>query len=384
MALKPVPRLILIVAVVAGLGFGISKFLPQGTSSTAAPVSQDNLPAPAPTSPSFAAVTTAPATATVSAQRGALERIAEKGVVRVAVQSPSKPFFYLDNGVSKGFNVEYLKLLFSQPQFTTGNKQIVLDTGHGVDTYPDVPKALLKKDSRGNATVDIAIDGLTFSDEDLPGVVYTSPYVKDFGYSLITAGHSTIKSANDLNGKTIGVLQGDPDVKAYVTGRYPGSRVVELSDASVDGERSWINRAIKTGAVDVVVYDYPFGVAEIEGTDLQFTVSKMPESDIQYKIGVRKEDTALLNALNVAIARVQETQEYSALIRKYFASKNLSQVRSAADGESVYMVKTGDTLSVIAGRVLGSTARYAELEARNNLPNPNLIQVGQKLVVPKV
>ena len=28
-------------------------------------------------------------------------------------------------------------------------------------------------------------------------------------------------------------------------------------------------------------------------------------------------------------------------------------------------------------------ARYAEIEARNNLPNPDLIQVGQKLVIPK-
>ncbi|MDZ7921354.1 LysM peptidoglycan-binding domain-containing protein [Rhodoferax sp.] len=58
-------------------------------------------------------------------------------------------------------------------------------------------------------------------------------------------------------------------------------------------------------------------------------------------------------------------------------------VKGADRNEIVYAVKVGDTLSKIAAAQLGNSQRYTEIETRNNLPNPNLIQVGQKLVVPK-
>ena len=311
------------------------------------------------------------------------QTIVDKGVVRVSVQSPSKPFYFVENGTAKGFNVEFLKLLFAQPEFTQKHKKIVIDTEHPVDTYPAVPEQLNNPDARGNPTVDIAIDGLTFADEDQPGVVYSVPYVSDFGYALITGSNSGIRGINDLAGKKIGVLQGDPDVKAYVQKQFPKAQVVELSDASIQGERSWINQAIKTGQVDAVIYDYPFGVAEIANTGLVFAVAKLPQSDIRYKIGVRKSDSELLDNLNVAISKVKESPEYLNLLRKYFVSSSLARVEAAGSSESIYVVKAGDTLSIIAAKQLGNKSRFPEIEVRNNLPNPDLIQVGQKLILPK-
>lgn len=383
MALKPIPRLILIVIAVAGLAFGVNKYVQMShqNPATQAPVNSSN-PAPM----AGVGVTQQVAPTNQVAQNhtaGAYQSITEKGVVRVSVQSPSKPFYYVENGVRKGFNYEFLKVLFAQSEFTQKHQQIVLDTDHAVDTYPLVPKALLQNDNRGNPVVDIAIDGLTFSDDDLPGVVYSIPYIDDFGYALITSSRSSVKSSADLNGLTIGVLQGDPDVKAYVTRQFPGSKIVELSDASVNGERSWINNFIKGGKVDAIVYDYPFGVAEIAGTDLKFAVSKLPNSDVKYKIGVRKSDTQLLEIINIAIRKAKESPDYIILLRKYFMSNKIAQVRSAVGNETIYIVKKGDTLSTIASTLMGNKMRYAEIESRNNLPNPNLILVGQKLVIPK-
>lgn len=376
MALKPIPRLILIAGIIGGAAFGIGKYM----DSSPAPGAAQSAPA----LPGSANPGTAAPVAPQAGKNNTYAAVLESGTVRVSVQSPSKPFLFTENGTVGGFNYEFLKLLFKQAEFNQKGSEIKIDVGHLVDTYADVPKALLKTDGQGKPTVDIAIDGLTFSDEDLPGVVYSIPYVDDFGYALITGAATTIKNVKDLKGLTIGILMGDPDVKAYASAQFPGVKLLELSDASIGGQRTWINHSIKAGQVDAIIYDYPFAAAEISGTDLQFAMSKLPGSDLKYKIGVRQGDTLMLENINIAIRKAKADPQYVNLVQKYFMSANLAKVRAAEGGESFYVVKAGDTLSKIAAAVLGSPTRLGEIEARNNLPNPNLIRVGQKLVIPKV
>jgi ABC-type amino acid transport substrate-binding protein len=387
--IKPVPRFILIALVVGGGIYGAMQFAGKDKAAPTTdqvPPMQSSQSAPA--APMQQAPAPAPAAAVAPPQHAAgagstLKGILDKGVVRASVQSPAEPFFVNDRGVAKGFNVDFMAILFGQSEFIEGGRRITVDTDASVDTYAAVPEQLLKRDYRGNPSVDIAIDGLTFTDSDLPGVIYSIPYVDDFGYSLIGPSTMVLKSQADINSMTIGLLQGDPDAAAYVKSQFPSAKIVELSDATTNGKRDWINRAITSGQVDAVVYDYPFAVAEIKDTKLQFIVSKLPGSDIKYKIGVRQEDRDLLDRINVAIRKSKATPGYGDLIRKYFSSTNVSAARAAAGGEGTYTVKSGDTLSIIAASQLGNAMRYAEIEARNNLPNPNLIRVGQRLVIPK-
>lgn len=303
------------------------------------------------------------------------QQIVDNARVRVSVQSPSRPFYFEEAGKSAGFNPEFAKLLFSQSEFNS-KSPIVVDA-RDVDTYPAVPEQLLAKNDKGYAA-DIAMDGLTFADNEPTGVVYSIPYVEDFGYALITAKESTL-SANTTAGKKIGILKGDPDVKAFAQKAFPQATLVELSDESINGERSWISHFIKNGTVDGVVYDYPFGSAEIAGTDLVFASTKLDGSDIKYKIGVRKGDTQLLMALNSAIAKVKQTPQYAELLRKYFTSKQVV-VAKATGNETAYLVKQGDTLGAIATQVKSSVSA---LQKRNNIPNPNLIYPGQSLIIAK-
>lgn len=306
----------------------------------------------------------------------ALANILSTGVVRVSVQYPSKPFFFHDNrGLAKGFNVDFMKALFAESEF--GGRDIKLDTSHEVDAYAKVPQALLE----GNA-VDIAIDGLTFNDQDLQGVSYTIPYVKDFGYALIASKTSSISSADQVSGKTIGVLQGDPDAMAFAKQKFPNARLVELSDKA-DANGKWIVGHINSHRVDAVMYDYPFAVAEIEGTNLQFVSTKLAGSDIEYKIGVRSSDKDLLRALNSAIRKVVASDAYTDMLKNYFMSTKVATARGVSAGETEYTVAKGDTLSTIAQSALGNAARYPDIQVRNNLANPNFIAVGQKLVIPK-
>lgn len=308
-----------------------------------------------------------------------LKAIVTNGLVRVSVQNPSAPFYNDENGgPAHGFNVDFAKLLFADPSFSQGGKQVVVDTHHEVDTYVGVPKQLLATDSNGNHTVDVAMDGLTFRDnQPVQGVVYSVPYVDDFGYSLIVRAGSTFRSAADIAGKRVGILKGDPDVRAFVTSQYPNTQFVEEDDA----DPAFIQKSVDSGAVDAFIYDYPFAVDSIKGTDLRFAVTKLDGSNIAYKIGVRAQDQNLLIYLNAAIAKVKQSPEYLDLLRKYFISSQ-TETRAASAGEHAYVVRAHDTLNIIASRELGNIQRYRDIQSRNNLANPNLILVGQKLVIP--
>lgn len=48
----------------------------------------------------------------------------------------------------------------------------------------------------------------------------------------------------------------------------------------------------------------------------------------------------------------------------------------------LYTVKSGDTLSKLAIQFYGDMARWREIATANKLENPNLIRVGQQLVIP--
>jgi len=47
-----------------------------------------------------------------------------------------------------------------------------------------------------------------------------------------------------------------------------------------------------------------------------------------------------------------------------------------------HTVVKGDTLWAIAQRYYGNGSRYPEIAKANNISNPNIINVGQKLLIP--
>ncbi|MGF6603583.1 nucleoid-associated protein YgaU [Paraburkholderia sp. GAS448] len=126
---------------------------------------------------------------------------------------------------------------------------------------------------------------------------------------------------------------------------------------------------------------YPFAVDSIKSTDLKFAQTKLDGSNIACKIGVRAPDRDLPIYLNAAIAKAKGSPACLDLLRKYFVS-NQVETTAAGAGEHAYAVRQGDTLNHIASAQPGNGSRYREIQRRNNLANPNLILVGEHLVIP--
>ncbi len=56
--------------------------------------------------------------------------------------------------------------------------------------------------------------------------------------------------------------------------------------------------------------------------------------------------------------------------------------KPANNSQRTYIVQKGDTLWGIAKRYYGNGNRYPEIARANNIANPNIIHIGQKLIIP--
>ncbi len=57
--------------------------------------------------------------------------------------------------------------------------------------------------------------------------------------------------------------------------------------------------------------------------------------------------------------------------------------REAESKTEIYIVQHGDTLSIIAQKFYGDIYQWPKIAQANNLKNPELIEVGMKLVIPR-
>lgn len=302
-------------------------------------------------------------------------QILERGNISFGAQAESPPLNYVEDGERKGLDYEIMKLIAGQKEFGfTGPTAVGGDIN--TDEYSDIPSLLKKTDNRGSYIVDIIGGGLTFKDGDIESVRFTIPYLEGFGYALLTPKGSSIRSLEDLKGKRVGIIDGDPDVNAYATRAAKGATLVRLSDE----DETWISDAFSSNKADAIIYDFPFASTETQGTTTNIVVSHLPGSKIEYRFGVRKGDQKLLDKLNNAIRRIKETAEYADMLKKYLPTTNI--LKPSSEGKKTYTVRAGDSLSGIAAMYLGSADRWRELQIINNLPNPNFISPGQSIIVP--
>lgn len=60
------------------------------------------------------------------------------------------------------------------------------------------------------------------------------------------------------------------------------------------------------------------------------------------------------------------------------------EIVNTGGDEQPYTIQSGDNLSKIAKRFYGNANKYPEIAKANNIPNPDLIKVGQQLNLPAI
>ncbi|MCB9697267.1 MAG: transporter substrate-binding domain-containing protein [Alphaproteobacteria bacterium] len=310
--------------------------------------------------------------ANVPTGKAAIDRIKKRGVLLVATDTGEPPFsgtppmfFTGASGDPDGFDMALARQIAS----AIGVSEI--KPIHA--KYSDLEDLLVDPEGK----VDVVISG--YAPDEAPGISWSKSYL-EYGLCLIVPAKSPIKTTNDLFGKPIGIFDDDAaadEVKKLVKGY---TEMVRLEDGYWD--------QLLQGRFAGFLYDYPYAAAEINAWYKQnpsragsLRIAQYNLTDSSYSVGVRQGEPELLAVVDQAIATWRDSDAYGAAIKQYL-SGGLA-VEAPVEGK-VHVVKAGETLSLIAKEELGSVDRWTDLWKANQsrFPNPHLIDVGDKVVIP--
>lgn len=161
--------------------------------------------------------------------------------------------------------------------------------------------------------IDAAIAGITITDERKGAVDFSDPYY-DSGLMLMVPSDSTIKSVEDLKGKTIAVKTGTSS-EDYAKKNLPDTTLRQFPNI----DNAYLE--VRTGNVDAALHDLPNVLYYIKtaGNGQVKAVGDKLEGQ-QYGIALPKgsDNTAKVNE---ALAKIKADGRYDAIYEKWFGTK---------------------------------------------------------------
>ena len=223
------------------------------------------------------------------------------GVLTVGTNAEFPPFEYVgDDGQPDGFDMALIKAI--------GDKM-------GVEVKIENMEFASLVSSIGNK-IDVAIAGMTVTDERKEVVDFSDSYYDAVQYVIVPAD-SSIGTAEDLVGKTIGVQLGTTG--DFIAQDIEGSTVSSYNKA-VDAVNDLLN-----GRSDLVIVDknpalvfagmYPDDVVALDGAQFGFEVEN-------YAIAMPKGDAELADAINNAIKELKADGTFDKLVAEYIEGSN--------------------------------------------------------------
>ncbi|SDY81363.1 transporter substrate-binding domain-containing protein [Citreimonas salinaria] len=231
----------------------------------------------------------------------ALAGAAQAQSVQVATDPSFVPFEMMDpeTGEMTGFDMELIRELADRAGF-----EVDINT---MDFNGIIPAV-----QTGN--VDIAIAGITITDERDQVVDFSDPYYDSGLQILVAAGNDEIETIEDLEGMTIGTKVGSTSFD-YLTERFGDDATITPYPGSSD-----MYLALMGGNVDAVFYDAPNVAyfAKTRGEGRVKVVGPLYEGQ-QYGIAF-PEGSDLVAPVNEALAAMREDGTYDEIYSNWFGS----------------------------------------------------------------
>lgn len=159
---------------------------------------------------------------------------------------------------------------------------------------------------------DIVAAGVTVTPDRLNTMCFTDSYANGVQVVIVKEG-SDIKTIDDLEGKQIGTQRGTTGYK-YCTEDYGEDSVVAFDDGATAVQN------LLAGKVDCVVIDSA-PAQEYVKANAGLTILDTEYTNEDYAIGLGKDNTALQEALNKALAELKADGTIQSIIGKYIPSK---------------------------------------------------------------
>ena len=164
--------------------------------------------------------------------------------------------------------------------------------------------------------VDMAVAGMTVTEERLQNVDFSDPYYVATQVMVVKPDDTSITKADDLkNGKKVGVVLGyTGDTLVTETIQVPEENIVR-ANRGID-----VVQDVKNGKLDAVVMDSATGKALADKNGLKIVEDPSVFESEEYAIAVKKGNTELLDNINKVLKEMKDSGEIAALAEKYESS----------------------------------------------------------------
>lgn len=233
---------------------------------------------------------------TVPRTDGSFERVKEAGAIKIGAVDGLLPYSSSDPEL-KGFELEMADYVAEQ---LCVKAQPVFVSWAGL-----IPALEAKR-------FDAIFDGLFITPEREQQVLFTKPYYASGETIVVRKGNPEgIRDLPDLAGKTVGVLAGSVTVDAI--------KQVD-ADVTTYDDQNQILLEIGNGRIDAGYLEAPssaFVLQKQPDLEAELVESYVPDETFNAGVAVRKGETDLQKALNLALDRLIESKQRDEIFKKY-------------------------------------------------------------------
>ena len=222
---------------------------------------------------------------------------ASKGKLTMATEATFPPYEYYDGDTIVGIDVEIAQAIADKLGMELEVTDIAFDS-----IIPAVQ----------SGKYDIGLAGMTVTDERLLEVDFSTSYATGVQVIIVKEG-SDIATADDLEGKTIGVQSGTTG-DIYCTDDYGQENVKQFSNGAL------AVAALVNGQIDCVVIDNePAKNFVAANAGLKILGTEYIKED--YAAAISKTNTDLLDKVNKAISELKADGTIDKIIGKYISAE---------------------------------------------------------------
>ncbi len=159
---------------------------------------------------------------------------------------------------------------------------------------------------RGN--YDMVVSGLEITPDRAQVINFSRPYYITFEQIAVRAGNNDIRSLDDCRGRDVGTLKGSL-AQRILEARH--DLRVHSYDGQVNAYEDLMNERLDAVLMDhiIALYNVPH--------EPKLKLTGAPVGRLEYGIGVRKEDTALLQGINAALEQMIRSGELRRILENW-------------------------------------------------------------------
>jgi ABC-type amino acid transport substrate-binding protein len=226
--------------------------------------------------------------------------LAAKPVLRVGTDATYEPFETQDKqGNYLGFDMELIKMVAAQ----LGMECKIQNVG-----WDGLIPGLM------NGNYDCLISSMTITPERKKQINFSTPYFAIQQAIVVKASNTTVKTLNDLIGKTITAQNGTTGDMLYAS-KIKNAKVKRF-DTNPQAVQELLNNNADAAIMDnLVAFNAVRKTAGLKVVQLKNVAKE------NYGIGIKKGNNQLLTKINKALAALQQNGKLPALVNKYKTGK---------------------------------------------------------------